>query len=425
MPKPEWAQRRWMLNAEAHIWRFLMEIGMSLHRLGPPRPMSSSYTRHICSTLSPAHRGGKIRLVFYVPTSHQQSKKLPVIVNFHGGGMTIGNPEDDATWATATVQQCQCIVVCVGYRLAPTHSFPTPVEDGADAVLYLAKHADELGLDMQRLTISGFSAGGNLCFTVPLKLASLRHPSIEVTSSDHVISDSTMSSAQPSGSDSDFNERAPLRQGDEDAGRGRGYNIICIIAFYPSVNFTTTRAERRGTNTRQDMNMGEFFTDLFDASYLPPGSDMSHPLLSPGAAPPQLLRDGICDDIMFYTAEWDELQAEARAFATVLESLGKRVRYRMMEGQVHAWDRTPNPFKENKLRGVVYREACAALNQILEGRSVHHLEPQGETIDDLHLVDQVNEVTQDYVRDKRLRKEIGADTPDRLQTTDLQALAED
>lgn len=216
-----------------------------------------------------------------------------------------------------------------------------------------------------------------------------------------------------------------------------GYNIVCIIAFYPSVNFTRSRAERRQSNTRQDLNMGEFFTDLFDASYLPPPPsqsstagaptprDMSDPLLSPGAADESLLRDAICDDVLFYTAEWDELQAEARDFADLLrDGAGKRVRYRMMEGQVHAWDRTPNPFSENKLRGLVYREACAVLSEILTtGKGVHELERDGRRIDDLHIVDKVNEITDDLTRETELHRLIGAETPERLGTPQLEALA--
>jgi hypothetical protein len=46
--------------------------------------------------------------------------------------------------------------------------FPTAVEYGADAILYLAQHAEELLLGPERFAVSGFSSGGNMSFTVPL-----------------------------------------------------------------------------------------------------------------------------------------------------------------------------------------------------------------------------------------------------------------
>lgn len=385
MPKPQWATRRWMLSIEAYCWRFLMDIGMSLHRLAPPRPMRTSFTKYISSTVSTRHAGGKIKLVFYVPdeynsTSSGGGERWPVVVNFHGGGMTIGKPEDDATWATATVTQCRVVVVSVGYRLAPRHYFPTPVEDGVDAILHLVRNAADLHLDPHRIITSGFSAGGNLCFTVPLALSSptlLLGQSLKVESGD--------------------------------------FSIIATIAFYPSVNFTTTRTQRRATNIRQDRNLAEFFTDLFDAAYLfPADCAMTHPLLSPGAAPDALLRL-LPPHIHFYTAEWDELQAEARDFHDRLQKLGCQSRYRMLEGQVHAWDRGPNPLRENKLRGLVYKEACTALNRILEGDPVDERLGE-ERVEGLHVTEQVNDAMQAYVHQATISKAVGADTPDRPAT---------
>jgi acetyl esterase/lipase len=91
-------------------------------------------------------------------------------VNFHGGGFTIGQASDDARWADAVVRNCNAVVVCVEYRLAPKYPHPTAVEDGVDAILYLIANAEQLGIDPDRIAVSGFSAGGNMAFTVPMKL---------------------------------------------------------------------------------------------------------------------------------------------------------------------------------------------------------------------------------------------------------------
>ena len=60
--------------------------------------------------------------------------------------------------------------VSVDYRLAPEYPFSVGVEDSADAVVYLAAHAEELRLDPHRVALSGFSAGGNFALAVPFLL---------------------------------------------------------------------------------------------------------------------------------------------------------------------------------------------------------------------------------------------------------------
>jgi acetyl esterase/lipase len=54
------------------------------------------------------------------------------------------------------------VVVDVGYRLAPEYPFPVPVDDSWAALSYVASHGDELGVDIARISIGGFSAGGHI-----------------------------------------------------------------------------------------------------------------------------------------------------------------------------------------------------------------------------------------------------------------------
>ncbi|KAF2281560.1 uncharacterized protein EI97DRAFT_33315 [Westerdykella ornata] len=165
---------RWMLHLQAQVWRFLMSIGMTLHRQAPPRPPNPAFTRTVDATVSPLK--GRFRIHFYVPKDYKSQRKLkgtkryPCVVNFHGGGFVLGTATDDARWIGAVVEQVDAVVVSVDYRLAPEYPFPTAVEDGADAILYLAKHAEEFLLDTERFAVSGFSSGGNMSFTVPLCL---------------------------------------------------------------------------------------------------------------------------------------------------------------------------------------------------------------------------------------------------------------
>ncbi|KND01256.1 uncharacterized protein SPPG_03070 [Spizellomyces punctatus DAOM BR117] len=328
---------RWVLHLEAWCWRFLTDIGFFFHRRALPRPISPSFNRRIKSTLSPLE--GYIDLVFYTPNDYHlrfngsdDVTRYPVLVNFHGGGFTIGRATDDSRWATTVVQNLNCIVVSVDYRCAPEAPFPTAVEDGADAILWLLLNAKELKLDPSKLAVSGFSAGGNLAFTSLLRLQ------VELIRRR-----------------TDMPELSSIIKG--------------IIAWYPSTDFTRPRIERRKTNIRPDKELPAFFTRLFDASYLyPPKTvDVSDPYLSPAAASDVILHEGLPATVVMYTCEWDELRDEAERFKDRLTALGKYVRYTMIEGVAHAWDK--NPFGVNVIRDRYYSDACDQLRRLFHSTS--------------------------------------------------------
>jgi acetyl esterase/lipase len=102
----------------------------------------------------------------------ESSTKFPVVINFHGGGITIGSPNHDARWATAATQT-GAVVISVGYRLPPEYPHPVGIEDDVDAILWVHKHGSKYGLDPSRIALTGFSAGGNMVFAIALRLFEL------------------------------------------------------------------------------------------------------------------------------------------------------------------------------------------------------------------------------------------------------------
>jgi acetyl esterase/lipase len=61
-----------------------------------------------------------------------------------------------------SVAEHDAVFVTVEYRLAPEFPGPTPVKDCYAGLVWTAEHADELGIDPDRLLIAGASAGGGL-----------------------------------------------------------------------------------------------------------------------------------------------------------------------------------------------------------------------------------------------------------------------
>ncbi len=93
---------------------------------------------------------------------------LPCIVWMHGGGLVIGNEEQDDPRFDRWCVRHQMMAVSIGYRLAPETAFPGPIEDCYVSLRYVADHAADLGVDEDRIGIGGASAGGGLAAALAL-----------------------------------------------------------------------------------------------------------------------------------------------------------------------------------------------------------------------------------------------------------------
>ena len=102
----------------------------------------------------------------YVPGD--AANPAPLVVSYHGGGWVIGTLETHDATCRALARASGAAVLSVGYRLAPEHPYPAPVDDCYDALVWAAAHADELGCDPRRLAVAGDSAGGNLSAAVSI-----------------------------------------------------------------------------------------------------------------------------------------------------------------------------------------------------------------------------------------------------------------
>lgn len=112
-----------------------------------------SYYPDITSGLTD-YQKAQCRLDIYYP---EGKKDVPVIVWFHGGGLTGGGKEIPQ----ALKEKGYCIVG-VGYRLSPKVKAATCIEDATAAVAWAFKNIANFNGDPDSIFVSGHSAGGYL-----------------------------------------------------------------------------------------------------------------------------------------------------------------------------------------------------------------------------------------------------------------------
>jgi acetyl esterase len=119
--------------------------------------------------------GGRITVRVHTPHG---PGPFPLYVFLHGGGWCSGTVDERDPRCRAISAGARCVVASVDYRLAPENAHPTPVEDCYAALLWLVEHADELGVDAERVAIGGESAGANLAAAVCLMARDRNGPGI-------------------------------------------------------------------------------------------------------------------------------------------------------------------------------------------------------------------------------------------------------
>ena len=88
-----------------------------------------------------------------------------MVAYFHGGGWAVGSIDSFDAVCRALANESGAIVASVGYRLAPEHPFPTPLEECVAATRALAERHEG-----EPVAVAGDSSGGNLAIGVARRL---------------------------------------------------------------------------------------------------------------------------------------------------------------------------------------------------------------------------------------------------------------
>jgi acetyl esterase len=232
------------------------------------------------SDLSIPGPAGEIPVRVYSP---EGSAPWPGLVFFHGGGWVLCDLDTHHVICTALARRAKAVVVSVDYRLAPEHRYPAAVEDAYAALKWVAKNAEQLGINPERIAVAGESAGGNLAAVVCLK------------SRDEA-----------------------------------GPRIALQALVYPVTNLAAFE-----TDSYREFADGYFLTraqmEWFRSLYLRDSSDATHPDASPLLAPD--LRG--LPPALVITAECDPLRDEGEAYGRRLEEAGVRVTCTRYAGMIH------------------------------------------------------------------------------------------
>ncbi len=233
--------------------------------------------------------GGPMPSRLYVAEPSPAGEPAPLLVFYHGGGWVIGDLDTHDGVCRLLAAAAGIRVLSIGYRLAPEHPFPEPVEDAWAAFEWAAANAAALGADPTRIAVGGDSAGGNMAAVV-----------------SHMARD------------------------------GGGAKPAMQLLLYPVTDSADdTRSRKLFAEgfilTRADM-------EKFEAAYLPPGSDATDQRVS-------ILR---CPDLRglptayVATAGFDPLRDEGEAYALQMRDCGVRVALRRHPGLVHTFaNQTP------------------------------------------------------------------------------------
>jgi acetyl esterase/lipase len=161
--------------------------------------------------------------------------------------------------------------------------------------------------------------------------------------------------------------RDALAKRKSDGGDTGGGKLLGIVSFYPSTDWTHTRAQRDASNANIIPVIPPWLYRFFDEAYLyPTPKDMSNMLLSPGLASDEVLLDALPHRIVLITCSGDQLLAEGEVFRQRLKGLGKVVGGTVVEGVGHAWDERARFRKGDVKRDEAYEVAVEGLQGMWE-----------------------------------------------------------
>ncbi|PYH93418.1 alpha/beta-hydrolase [Aspergillus ellipticus CBS 707.79] len=251
--------------------------------------------------------GRTIKVHAYRNASASTSKPTPVLINFHGSGWVFSLHGSDDAYCRQMSRETDRTVLDVQYRLAPENPFPAALNDAEDIVKWVLGQPEKF--DLSRVSLSGFSAGGNLSLSTAANL----------------FPQDTFHS---------------------------------IMAIYPVVDMHAEhelKAAPDPTGKAIPARIARIFTNCYTLG----GYDAQDPRVSPLYAS----ADRFPDRVMIVTAACDNLAPEGEALAEKIAKVpGKEVVRQRMPACNHGWDKSA---KEGTVQGDAREKTYAMVAAML------------------------------------------------------------
>ena len=229
--------------------------------------------------------GEPITIRIYQPN---QTPNLPLIVYYHGGGFVLRDIDSHDKVCRRISKLNNAVVMSVDYRLAPEWKFPTPHQDCYDSTLWASKNASKYGANPEKFVVMGDSAGGNLATVVARMARDLGTIKISAKVMIYPTSDARLN--------------------------------------HPSV-------DKYANGYLLTKEIMEWFIDHYKRD----DSDILDPNFSP------LLAEDLSNmpPTYVFTAEYDPLKDEGKAYADQLKEAGNEVIYKDYAGMIHGFFNMP------------------------------------------------------------------------------------
>ncbi len=143
----------------------------SFAQTATPKPMANDYVGKLAANLSPTREivykkvaDRELHLHIFNPDGWKATDRRACFITIHGGGWVNGEPKRMYPFADHYAK-LGLVGISVQYRLDDPKTQTTVfdcVKDARSAVRYVKAHAAELGIDPQKIIVSGGSAGGHL-----------------------------------------------------------------------------------------------------------------------------------------------------------------------------------------------------------------------------------------------------------------------
>lgn len=219
-------------------------------------------------------------------TSSPKTVYSKVVIHIHGGGFISMSSASHQVYTNVWCNNLQVPIISIDYRLAPKHPYPAALDDVWQTWNWLMQCGETIGITPNQYVIVGDSAGGNLALALTYKIMTSGLP-------------------PPSG----------------------------LVLAYPALNLDKDSFSPSLLFSLDDLLVPHTFLKLCLEAYLPEGTDIRNPMVSPIHIERRVLEKFPMTRIMIGTE--DPLHDECFRFAEKLLECGGDVKIAQYAGAAH------------------------------------------------------------------------------------------